>query len=262
MLTIVTALPWEAGRFVERLEAPQRRDYGEGWVLEGQRDGRCVRVFVSGPGPERAAEAAGELESLEPKPNAVVSTGVAGALSDDLQVGTMVLAHDFLSAQLGADGFAKGHGERLTADVELSAWVRAAIDTAELYVEEGTSVTFDKVLGTAGLKRRERARSESLVVQMEDSVWSEACLGLGLPFASARAVLDTVATPLPEEILQWDWRGASRREVAGFLGRGPWRAGRLAQLGWHRGRACRAIDRMLESMVSAGPYGPGGATAE
>lgn len=257
MLTIVTALPWEAGRFVERLEATQRRDYGEGWLLEGQRDGRCVRVFVSGPGPGRAAVAAEELEALEPRPTAVVSTGVAGALSGDLQVGTMVLARDFLSAKLGADGFAKGHGERLTADVELSAWVRAAIDAAELGVEEGRSVTFDKVLGTESLKRRERARSESLVVQMEDSVWSEACLGLGLPFASVRAVLDTVATPLPEEIVRWDWRGASRREVAGFLAGGPWRAGRLARLGWHRGRACRAIDRVLESMLARGPYEPG-----
>ncbi|HJN91631.1 MAG TPA: hypothetical protein QGF05_02755 [Dehalococcoidia bacterium] len=257
MLTIVTALPWEADRFTQRLRGRRHTALGDGWAIWGTHGCVDVRVVVSGPGLARVRAARSAIESLDPAPTGILATGAAVGLTDDLRPGHVVIASALLATSITSDGSSKNLGARLKPDDALTTFVKTAAASAGLRSHEGTNISVDRELLTPAEKRREHQRSAAIVGQMEDYAWAETAGGLGVPFASGRVILDHVTTSIPAAVMEWDWQGPRAAEVARSIARRPWLPPSLARLGWQRIRARRSIDRLLESVVQLGTPAPG-----
>ena len=248
MLTVVTALPWEAQALRARLRGRRRVEAGEGWAVWGNHGAVAVRVVVSGPGRERAGLAAAAAAEMQPAATGVLTTGVAGGLRPGLRPGDLVLARRLLDVRTTGGR----HVQPMRSDPALRAFVTERLAAAALTVRDGDNLTVDTAPTTPEAKRALQERSGAAVVQMEDYVWAEATRDMGVPFASVRAVLDPAGARLPEAVLGWSWQGPRAREVARSVVRQPWLAVGLARLAWQRQAAVRSIDRALEAIVASG----------
>lgn len=252
VLTILTALPWEAGAFARRLRRRRRVELGEGWATWGERGEVRVRVVVSGPGVERAAAAGAALGALDPPASGLLAVGVAGGLRAGLGPGSVVLAEAFQRQSPSG----RRLGEKLSPDGELTQLGARVLERAGVRWERGENLTLEAPLLSAEQKREQGARTRASVVQMEDYVWAEAAAELGLAFASLRVVLDPVGSDLPGAVVGWDWRGPSASVVVRDSLRQPGLVAALPRLAWRRRAATRAIDRVLEALVDVAPEGP------
>jgi len=120
MLTVVTALPWEAARFTARL-----RDRG---------DSAALRVLVSGPGEERSEAAARTLAALDPPAGAILCAGVAGGLAPALRPGDLVLATRIRHAS--ARGGPGGAPIAASAEPETTAAMRSVALTLRSWTSD------------------------------------------------------------------------------------------------------------------------------
>ena len=244
MLTIVTALPWEAAAFAARLRA--------------RRDAAPLRVVVSGPGPARAQAAAARLATLGPPAGGILSAGVAGGLDPALRPGSLVLA----TRVRHADGSGDRRRPPIAATADFRDWLAAALVGAGLAATAGDTLSRDGIMRDAGAKAQAHDRSGALAVQLEDYVWAEYAAGTGLPFASLRAILDPASTTLPPEVLDWDAAGPAAATVARAIVRRPALSVELVRLARQRRAATRALDRALEAVLAAvlagepAPVGP------
>jgi nucleoside phosphorylase len=247
VLTIVTALPWEASRFVSRLTEPRRATLGEGWAVEGSRDGTPVRVVISGPGTERVRTAAAALETLSPATSSMLSVGVAGGLTEAVDRGALVLGTQVRRTEddrrLSAPAAASDEGMRER--------VGAAMQAGGVSFRRGDILTVDRPLIDRSAKSVAFARSRALVGQMEDSAWAEWAQASGVPFVALRAVLDGVNDSLPAEVLTWNWLKPGRWRIARSVVRRPALGPALWQLRRRRNVAQRSIDRALEAVVAS-----------
>jgi nucleoside phosphorylase len=133
-----------------------------------------LRCIVAGVGRERAAAAARALCSAEPL-SGLVSAGFAGALTEELRTGDLVL------------GGCPDH----PADPALLERARASGPYAD-----GDVACVEAVLNEAARKRELARRSGARVVDMESAAVAEAAREAGRPFLAAKAVLDTPDAPL------------------------------------------------------------------
>ena len=249
MLTIATALPWEAARFTARLRARRRTPLGEGWAIWGERGHVLVRVIVSGPGEDRAAAAAAALRDLDPPATGILSTGVSAGLVDGLRPGHAVLAARVLRRRTGGGS----GGAPIGADHAFRQFLADALERSGVRWREGDLLQVDRALLTPHEKREQHAHAQAVAAAMEDYAWAAAARDLGLPFVAMRVVLDPVGARIPDPVLAWDWRGPAGLTVAAGLARRPWIAPALVRLGWRRRAAIGAIDRVLEAVVARPP---------
>lgn len=251
MLTIVTALPWEAERFVGRLRGARRRALDEGWAVGGERQGVEVRVVMSGPGRARVERAAAAVTTLEPAATGLLSVGVGGGLEAGLRAGDLVVARHLRHVpSRGARA-----GAAIEADAKLSQFAIGALQRGTLQWREGDSATVDAPIGSKRAKAELGNMSHCVIAQMEDHHWARCASEMGVPFASVRCVLDPVQRSLPEAVWQWDWRGPRAWEMARDIVRDPRLIPALMRLAEERREAKRAIDRFLEALVRRLPGG-------
>ncbi len=233
MLTIVTALPWEAAGFAARL-----RD---------RVDAAPLRVLVSGPGEERAEAAARALAEIDPPAGAILCAGVAGGLDPALRPGDLVLATRIQHAT--ARG---GHGGApIAASAGLGDWLHGALAAAGIEAARAEVLSRDVILRGAAEKATAHEESGAVAVQMEDYVWARHAGRAGIPFGSLRAVLDPAAATLPRELLDWDPAGPPPAAVAAAVARRPALVVALLRLAPQRRAATRALDRALEAILAA-----------
>ena len=255
MLTIVTALPWEAAAFASRLRARRRTQFGHAsgaWALRGTRGGLQLRLIVSGPGEDRALAAARALADLDPAATGILSTGVAGALDPALSPGTLVLATRIQHRRAGSGR----RGLPIAATPHFRDWLHTSLTSADLTPASGDILSRDAILRSADGKADALKQTRSVAVQMEDYIWAEHAVEIGIPFASLRAILDPASAALPPEIEAWDPAGPSAAAVTSALLRRPTLAIALPKLAWQRRKAVRSIDRALEAIVAAGSPPP------
>jgi len=179
MLGIVVALPWE-------LKSLTRKNVAAGGV---ELIAENAVAALSGIGAERAY-AAGEL-LIARGATGLLSWGCCGALDDRLEAGTlivpkMVIAHN---------------GENYLVD---ELWHRALEEKLFLRqrVRVDALVETDCILRTPEKKRALALSSGAAVSDMESAAPARLARERGLPFAVMRAVIDSVPTTLPENILR------------------------------------------------------------
>jgi len=145
-------------------------------------------LIVSGIGPNRARTAAQRLVDM--RVGALVSWGTAGALSDDLNAGDLLLPEQILNTD----------GVGFPADPRWLAGVRSRLE-GNLPLRAGTLALSHTVLDPATEKRRLHERTGAVAVDMESGAVAEVAERRGLSMLAIRAIIDTRRLAVPPFIL-------------------------------------------------------------
>ena len=123
-----------------------------------------------------------KLESVPYEPKLLVCAGFAGALTDALHVGDIVLAEEVVDEQ--------GHSWRTTWPESLAEgrW------TPPLHRSRLLSAV--QLVAAPAEKYQQGAEHGACAVEMESAVFASRCTQAGIPFACVRAISDEAATPL------------------------------------------------------------------
>src|SRR5437868_2925112 len=165
MIGITFALPSESSDLVRRLRAVERCDN----LISGNVNGRDVALVHTGVGARNCNQ---RLEILlhKTRPRLVISSGFAGAVTEKLRVGDLVLAQNFSDPQLLASA------ERILRDRQPRL--------AKLFTS--TSI-IDSIS-----ERYEIARaSDSASFVMDTVAIVVVCSAHGVPLISVRAISDS-----------------------------------------------------------------------
>ncbi len=203
---IVGALEEEIRPLVEAVEDLQESKWAKQPLYQGVIGDREVVLAASGIGKVKAAACTQHLIDRF-SPEAVICTGVAGAVSPQIGIGDVVigeraLQHDF---DLGRRGFLKKLKKR---------WFKAEPKLVELAAESGRALGFGdrlhvgKVLtgdqAIASEKKRrwlwETFRGDC--VDMESAAVAQVCRSNGIPFVIVRAISDSALEKSVEEFKQ------------------------------------------------------------
>ena len=152
-------------------------------------------VTVTGIGKDKALAAVSSLLESNPKPSLILSIGFAGALSDQLSVGDLVLARRLIST----DG-----SPTLQIEPRLFQQAEDAILVNAIPFVRRDSLTADRLVRTPDKRERLAKEFHAQAVSLEDYWVCSAASRAGVPFVSVRAITDTTGQFLPpyvEEIM-------------------------------------------------------------
>jgi len=177
MIGITFALPSESSDLVRQLQALQRHDK----LLSGKIADRDVTILHTGVG---AKNCNARLEFLlhKTRPRLVVSSGFAGAVSEQLHVGDLVLARNFSDPGLlaSAERILRDHDPRLVKLFTSTSIVDSIAEQNEIARAAGAAA-----------------------VDMETGAIAGVCNAHGVPLLSLRAISDTArqSFPMPPSVL-------------------------------------------------------------
>jgi adenosylhomocysteine nucleosidase len=171
MIGITFALPSESSGLVRRLQDVRRHDN----LVSGKIDDREVTVLHTGVGAKNC-NARLEILLHKARPSVVISSGFAGAVSEQLRVGDLILAQNFSDPSLLANA------ERLLRERE------------PRLVKLFTSASIiDSVA-----ERNEIAQAAGAdAVDMETGAIADVCKVHGVPLLSLRVISDSARQPFP-----------------------------------------------------------------
>ena len=142
--------------------------------------GRGIIVIAGGGDADRLER---ELDILAGSATALLSSGVAGALAPDLEVGDVVIGSTCFGVDTTPSAFAS----------QLARWLPEA--------RLGPIAAGDRPAATADEKQLLYARTSALAVDMESHVAARVAARHGLPFAALRVISDRADESLPPAAL-------------------------------------------------------------
>jgi nucleoside phosphorylase len=174
MIAVTFALPAESSEFLRRLGNKSRADRDGIATIRGKIGDRDVEVLHTGVGEKVCRQRLGRF--LEDQQfDLLISTGFAGALSDELQVGDLLLAKNFSTIELNE---------------KRSSVSRLPIHMADLFTAPTLIDSSDE--------RTEIARtSGAAAVDMETEFIARACAAHAIPLLSLRVITDAPREPFP-----------------------------------------------------------------
>jgi nucleoside phosphorylase len=241
MIAVTFALPAESQEFLRSLGSRSRGIRNGIPTIRGEIDGRAIEVLHTGVGEKVCRERLGKFLSATGRIrrgeegqqiNCLISTGFAGALTDDLQVGDLLLAKNFSTVDLG---------ER---------W--SSLSTLPIHLADMLTVP---ALIDSGEERMKLARASGAgAVDMETEFIARACAAQGIPLLSLRVISDTSRElfPAPPSVLFDIERQQTRMlKLATHLLAHPGHVPRLVQFARRIARARNILARALPEIVRA-----------
>jgi adenosylhomocysteine nucleosidase len=225
MLLVLSAMPEEMEALRPRLTALDSATVTGRQVLRGRLAGAPIVVAFSRWGKVAAASTAAQL-ILGERPQAVIFTGIAGALHDGLAQGDLVVARDLYHHDLDASPFYAPtvvpllDRAALPTDAALSAALLTAAErwqhddpaAAPRRILHADIATGDQVIGTRAARDDVRRRVPSAAcVEMEGAAVAQVCEEFGLPFSCLRLISDSA----DERLAQDEVFALARRSGAG-----------------------------------------------
>src|SRR6266478_8791092 len=174
MIAVTFALPEESSEFLRRLRDKSHADRDGTATIRGKIGDREVEVLHTGMGEKVCRQRLGKF--LEDQQfDFLISTGFAGALNDEMQVGDLLLAKNFSTVDLNQ---------------KRSSFSRLPIHMADLLTAPTLIDSSDE--------RTEIARTTgAAAVDMETEFIARACAAHGIPLLSVRVITDTPREPFP-----------------------------------------------------------------
>jgi adenosylhomocysteine nucleosidase len=179
MLGIVVSLPWELRSLTsETIPVGTWRAITDNTL-----------VALAGIGAERAHAAGSALVSQGA--TALLSWGYAAALDDTLNAGCLLLPARIIGT----------NGEIHTVS---PAWHLRLVQTLKSKhpVRADALVESDAIVKTSAEKRALAARTQAAATDMESAAHARLAQQHRLPFIAIRAIIDTVSTEIPENVLK------------------------------------------------------------
>jgi nucleoside phosphorylase len=180
VIAVTFALPAESQEFLRSLSNKSRADCSGIRITRGKIDDRMVEVLHTGVGEKVCRHRIGKL--LQDKQiDCLISAGFAGALTDGLRVGDLLLAKNFSTVDLG------------------KRW--SSLSTLPIHLADMLTVP---ELIDSGEERMKLARASGAgAVDMETEFIARACAKLAVPLLSLRVISDTPRDlfPAPANVL-------------------------------------------------------------
>jgi adenosylhomocysteine nucleosidase len=231
----IFALGIESGGLVDNLKGAETSRHGHGTEHAGKLRGREVVIVDAGLSGKAAARATEEAIRFY-QPKWIVSAGFAGALSEQLRRGHILMADEVVSLT----------GQRLAVGLKLDATTAAA--TKGLHI--GRLLTVNDIIRRPADRRRLAAEHGAIACDMETFAVAEVCHQRGVPLLAIRVISDAVDDELPPEIEHL----LAQKSLAGKLGAAAgavFRRLSAAKDLWRlREDALKASDRLAKFLVS------------
>lgn len=239
------ALAEEIGRLsYERHELRIERERGAERIAE---DGdapspQAVVTCCVGVGPRRSEHRAELVLNGRMPVRAIVMVGYAGALSREIQTGSLVVC------ETAVDRVTKS---RLRADERLLSIARR-VKLPAARIAEGVIVTTNRVVVRAADKAKLHEETSALAVDMETAGVARVAERYGVPWIAVRAITDGARHDLPidfNRLADEDGDVDRSRIVRHVLAR-PWKIPALILLGNHSARASRNLAAFLQQFLA------------
>jgi adenosylhomocysteine nucleosidase len=244
-MLIFYAFARELAHFRRRLENRSALEAEGLHGLRGRLGGSDLTLIATGMGTTRARQTARRALEVFPGTKLVISAGVAGALSEGLRPGDLVLADRLLLG--GKESSRADH--ILPLEPEQVRAAEHALRAAGLRFTTGAMLTAGRILADGAAKRVAKEQSGAIAVDMESAVLGLEAAAQGMPFVCVRAVLDAVDDEIPAAELG----GADGRvrplAATSFLVRHPATLLKLPRLMRNLSRATAALADALEAIA-------------
>jgi nucleoside phosphorylase len=168
------ALPAESSEFLRRLNNKSHSARNDIKTVCGNIDGREVEVLHTGVGEKICRERLAKFLQ-DQQFDSLVSAGFAGALTDDLRVGDLLLAQNFSVIDLGE---------------KWSSLSSLPIHLADL-------LTLPALIDSPEKRNQLALTSGAAAVDMETEFIARACASSGIPLLSLRVITDGPREPFP-----------------------------------------------------------------
>ena len=198
MLGIIGAMEIEVNRIKEQMEDVSVTDKAGMSFFEGKWNGNDVVVVRSGIGKVNAAVCAQILVDTF-HADALINTGIAGSLKNEINIGDIVLSTDAIQQDMDAQGF--GYAQGVIPQMEVSDFQadEKLIELAkkccaevcpDIQVFTGRVVSGDQFISDKKKKEWLSSQFEGLCAEMEGAAIAQAAYLNHVPFLIIRAISD------------------------------------------------------------------------
>lgn len=198
MLGIIGAMEIEVNRIKEQMEDVSVTDKAGMSFFEGKWNGKDVVVVRSGIGKVNAAVCAQILADTF-HADAIINTGIAGSLKNEINIGDIVLSTDAIQHDMDAQGF--GYAPGVIPQMEVSDFQadEKLIELAkkccaevcpDIQVFTGRVVSGDQFISDKKKKEWLSSQFEGLCAEMEGAAIAQAAYLNHVPFLIIRAISD------------------------------------------------------------------------
>jgi nucleoside phosphorylase len=229
VIAVTFALPAESQGFLRLLGSKSRVDRNGIPIIRGQIDDRPIEILHTGVG-EKVCRQRLEKFLQDQQFDCLISAGFAGALTDDLRVGDLLLAKNFSTVDLG---------ERWSS---LSG---SPIHLADM-------LTVPALINSGEERLKLACMSGAGAVDMETEFIARACATHGIPLLSLRAVSDTPKElfPAPANVLfDIERQQTQMLKLVTYFFAHPHHVPRLLQFAQRIARARRILASALVTIV-------------
>lgn len=198
MLGIIGAMEIEVNRIKEQMEDVSVTDKAGMSFFEGKWNGNDVVVVRSGIGKVNAAVCAQILVDTF-HADAIINTGIAGSLKNEINIGDIVLSTDAIQHDMDAQGFGYAPGvipqmevSDFQADEKLIEFAKkcCAEVCPDIQVFTGRVVSGDQFISDKKKKEWLSSQFEGLCAEMEGAAIAQAAYLNHVPFLIIRAISD------------------------------------------------------------------------
>lgn len=198
MLGIIGAMEIEVNRIKEQMEDVSVTDKAGMSFFEGKWNGNDVVIVRSGIGKVNAAVCAQILADTF-HADAIINTGIAGSLKNEINIGDIVLSTDAIQHDMDAQGF--GYAPGVIPQMEVSDFQadEKLIELAkkccaevcpDIQVFTGRVVSGDQFISDKKKKEWLSSQFEGLCAEMEGAAIAQAAYLNHVPFLIIRAISD------------------------------------------------------------------------
>jgi len=171
------------------------------------------------------------------EPPSVLLLGFAGAVDASLSTGDLVLANRYCQT----------NNDYAEPDPTMQLHGQSVVTQIEAQVTDLPSLTIDQIVTNPAAKATLRHQYLVSTVNMEDYWVAQVAAHHGVPFLSARAVLDTANQILPEYLLELS---GSRGQAVGATLTKPWRVPTMLKVARQVGAAQKTLAGFAISYIS------------
>ena len=195
-IAIMGAMPEEIEPIIDKLDNVQTIVYGDNTYYEGIYHGKEVVVAYSKIGKVFAALTATTLiEKFGCE--LLLFSGVAGAISDQLKIGDLIIANGLCQHDLDITAFGHPFGYVpegnvcIPTDAGLRATAKEVAQQKGLILKEGIIATGDQFVADVERKEWIAATFKADALEMEGASVAVVCNALNVPFFVLRAISDS-----------------------------------------------------------------------
>ena len=192
MIAVTFALPAESREFIQSLRDKSRTDRNGVRTICGKIGDRGIEVLYTGVGEKVCRERLGKFLSAfadgrnirdeqDQRVSCLISAGFAGALTNDLQIGDLVLAENFSTVNL----------------------TKARASLSSLHIHVANLLTVFALIDSPEERNKLALTSGAVAADMETEFVARACAAGGVPLLSLRVISDTPQNrfPAPANVL-------------------------------------------------------------